>query len=238
MEDKQQAFNDLLIFKYVCDKHNIIFWLDWGTLLGAVRDKKFIPWEQDIDLGFHKAELDKILEYETILDCLGFKLFKKPEGYALIHEGLTSKIDLGCYEVKNGIAYQNCLDYNRFGEFCDMTLFVLDLIEPDYKYETNLSKNTLFLLIKIAGFLPLRNSFKKIVKLLMEKIGIKKRVLVANRNDYFTHFSKVLFYGVEFKAPNNVKNYLTSLYGKDWRTPKNWIENKNDKWEEFRNVRK
>jgi len=35
----------------VFENHKITYWLDGGTLLGAVRDGKFIDWDNDIDLG-------------------------------------------------------------------------------------------------------------------------------------------------------------------------------------------
>ena len=49
--------NDL---KRVCDKNGIRFMLAYGTLIGAVRHKGFIPWDDDFDVWICREEFEKL----------------------------------------------------------------------------------------------------------------------------------------------------------------------------------
>jgi lipopolysaccharide cholinephosphotransferase len=60
---KKVLFGMLKDFKNICEILNIDYSLAGGTMLGAVRHKGFIPWDDDIDVLVKRKDIDKIKEY-------------------------------------------------------------------------------------------------------------------------------------------------------------------------------
>lgn len=115
-------------FARVCDKNALRYWVDSGTLLGAIRHKGFIPWDDDIDVVMFREDYDRLLS-------IARSEFRKPyvfqtaytekhyvRGHAQLRDSRTTAI----------IPVELFKDFNQ-GIFID--IFVLDYVPDDEKEE-------------------------------------------------------------------------------------------------------
>lgn len=58
---QQYILNILVTFDKVCREHNLSYYLWAGTMLGAVRHKGFIPWDDDADVAMPREDYDKLM---------------------------------------------------------------------------------------------------------------------------------------------------------------------------------
>lgn len=88
----------LALFARKCRENGLRYWLDYGTLLGAVRHRGFIPWDDDLDASMMRPE------YERLLELLP-ALFPREEGFTwkrhaflqIGYEGTPLNIDVYPY---------------------------------------------------------------------------------------------------------------------------------------------
>ena len=86
----------------ICRKCNIHYSMVGGTMLGAIRHKGYIPWDDDADIGFLRGEYEKFREAcKTELDeeRFYFQDIRDTEGYRWGYGKLRRK---GTQFIRNG----------------------------------------------------------------------------------------------------------------------------------------
>lgn len=124
-------------FIRVCEENNLNYFLGYGSLLGAIRHKGFIPWDDDIDVLMYREDFEKLC---AIADkAFTFPYFfqtpisEKGHSFFRTHPQLRNSLTTGA--IKDDI-HRNI---NR-GIFLD--IFILDKISPEKvaEHRTELNK--------------------------------------------------------------------------------------------------
>ena len=236
-EQENTLVNLLWQVKEVLDKYNIEFWLDCGTLLGAVRNRKFLAWEHDIDLGiWHKNFSDnlKISIFDTLCER-GFKVhISKLVNHMHIRKG-RNYIDINFYQLVDNKAIWPMLTNPLY----KLLNYFAHVLSAPYDYEIDkkefLTKRIIRkIVVGISRTIP--SFLRKSIAHLISSIRISNnRVLWIIPSSYFLNLSTIKFYGMEIKVPAEREEYLAYRYGKDWRIPrKNWVTSRDDETVKFR----
>lgn len=241
---------DLLIeFDRVCKKNSISYCLDSGTLLGAIRHKGFIPWDNDIDVIMLRSEFEKLrkiapTEFEA---PYFFQSFETDKGYYRGHAQLRNSETTGIIESEAGKKIQ----YNQ-GIFLDV--FILDGIGNQEEYESQLKEkqrliSKLYFLTEY-GKSPakrvlkrIRNYFYEIItKTNADKVFMEYETLCQKYNDseyvdkimyrsntrklyrlkkeWFSNLIDWDFEGYIFPVPAEYHQILSLYYGENYMIPK------------------
>lgn len=106
----------------ICDKYNLTYFVYGGTLLGAVRHKGFIPWDDDLDIAMFRKDYEIFMEKaQEELDETKFCL-QKSEQFGVIYEGFARLRD----NFSTAIIKKDCLRDSHHGIYID--IFPLDKV--------------------------------------------------------------------------------------------------------------
>ncbi len=236
---------DMLIeFDRICKKNNIGYILDAGTLLGAVRYKGFIPWDDDIDIRMLRSDYEsfcKIVEADLNSEKFIFQNEKTDKeyiwGYAKIRRKGTDFIRLGQehLRMKTGVFIDifPCDGLPKF-KINKMIYNFLALMSRKIAYSrigAKTEKNKYMrVLYKVLRCIPVKVSFI-IIDILSRVIDERNKELVGCiswygkkdklgfKKEWFTDRILIDFEGMMFYAPKDYDGFLIHSFGEDYMTP-------------------
>ncbi|KZX16034.1 LicD family protein [Methanobrevibacter cuticularis] len=234
LKDVQDMCLEILKFvDNVCKKHNIDYWIDVGTLLGAVRHGGYIPWDDDIDIGMMRNDYNKFIQIlddeiklnglENVMDSRRQRLFNNGKSvYACIQMKYHTSYSLGMIDI---FPY----DYIIIDEKDMNNDFNEKYAKERREYRKDIV-NTKELFDK-GTYMSLKKSNKEdeILKKHSDKLNmtLKKSDWIIPgfegsctfrfiENNCIFPLRNIKFEGYEFKSPKNPFKYLKLKYGKNY----------------------
>ena len=214
----------------ICKKHGLDYWLDGGTLLGAVRHGGFIPWDDDIDIAM---DCQDMIRFASIAPSeLPENLFlQSPQTDPGVKEQMVKVRDLNSLYIEKGDNFVR--DYVK-GIYVDIFPFEA---HPDIpksllkRLAKGITKSVSILhhphtyslrscaeLFWFGGKYLLYMGVWKVLKMTCKS---SRYANIPTMNGYgITHdrqtvlpLSHIKFEDAEFPAPHNPDQYLRNIYG-------------------------
>lgn len=229
----------------VCKKNNIKYCIIAGTLLGAVRHKGYIPWDDDADVAMVREEYEKFrmaVKNDLESDKFFFQDYKNTEnyrwGYGKIRRKNTECIRLGQEHINypTGVFIDvfpldnvpdNCI-LRGFHNFVCTIIRKFLWSEVGKVSEKNSIKRFFY---KIMAYVSKEKIFKKYEKLVQwsnKKVTKRVRILTfpTPKKKCYGYFRKwyeeledISFENYLFPAPKDYDEYLTFKFGEYLKLP-------------------
>ncbi|WP_201352086.1 LicD family protein [Hydrogenimonas urashimensis] len=223
----------------ICRRHNLAYWLDAGTLLGAVRHQGFIPWDDDIDIGLMRDDYENLIKYLAV---------ELPDDLVLQTLSTDPKYGFMFAKVRDRHSHiHGDIEYTYNGVFID--IFPFDYV-PKSKFILKIQYAIIQTIVGLRYAVEFRREkiwLKKSLKYLVDKNSIyrflyklafglnyifKSEEDVGNGlvcpwaffksirpKEVYLPPGKVEFEGKEYNAPHDIDRYLKALYGENYMTP-------------------
>lgn len=239
-ESKKLELDILLDIHKFCEENGLSYFLAYGTLIGALRHKGFIPWDDDIDIQMPRADYNKLIETY------------KSDRYTLIKPGSARAVHSFVKIIdERTVKIEPEYDYKNGNLGIDIDIFPIDgAPQDDAQYDKWFNKLRRIYRNYVYAMKKPEGSFKHVAKVKLIKLFLKKpeyylrkaeelhRLYPYESSQYvaavescfngkgnrvkaecFDGFTLVPFEGYQLRAPLGYDTVLRSLYGDYMKMP-------------------
>lgn len=155
----------------VCDKYNLKYFLIGGSLIGAIRHKGFIPWDDDIDVGLLREDYNKLLKVAD-------KEFKTPFFFQTPYNDMIYRGHAQIRNINTTAILKDELDYYTYNQGIFIDVFPFDEYPKTEKLKQRQQKKCKFLVRLMLNYIKGINNKKNWQNLLINPfvkiIGYKR----------------------------------------------------------------
>lgn len=210
-------------FIYICENNNLTYFLSGGSLLGAIRHKGFIPWDDDIDIAMPRKDYDRLIEIANSL---------LPEHYELQHYSLANSTPFNTHHIqivdkRTSVIKKWTINKKTISIWID--IFPLDgmpksrLLLLYHYYKTRvcwLVMQTCWLKDNV-DILKKRPTYQKLFIDIFKKLPKIKQSTIIHLMECFDSLAKKY----DFNTSNNICSFH-GIYGKKEILKKDWFSEK------------
>jgi lipopolysaccharide cholinephosphotransferase len=211
----------------ILERHNIPYFISFGTLLGAVRHKGFVPWDDDFDLFLFEETYDEAMSYlekELPEHLLVHSIKTDPiyfPAWNIVRNLRTEVVDGGLYNQDNNLLKYKCigLDMYRMKKVENRNVEIYKIEEAKIffkkKFEFGIiseafySDNITRLDKELEQAIINREKVADKSMLYSFIFGLKKSLL----HEQIFPLKRYRFEGVDFWGPSDSNAFLESTYG-------------------------
>ncbi len=222
--------NNWELLKYslnILQNMRITAWLDQGSLLGIIREGRFLPWDSDIDLGIWDKDI-RGREDEFFNEMSSKGRVTVRQNFIFIHsqsKGLYKSISIARYHRcgEKAVKYMQKFYNSKILKALIVPIGGWVTKEPGFKLcavSKNLGSNN------ISHNRKILNMTGKFLLFMRSKILDLLSKDIRNEVDasFFDNLKPIKIMDIEVHIPVESEKYLELKYGKEWKIPdKNWI---------------
>lgn len=227
----------LLEFDRICRRHQIAYWLDFGTLLGAVRHGGFIPWDDDMDVCIFGSDYERLRQ--ALIDELPSRFCLqdvRTDRHVFVEYGRLRDRQSYCYYPKFVLQHEQGLWLDIFMVDRVPSLKLRNMADFFYRRayreihhygEVTYHSKTKILLNKLMGYVlyPFASGLVRLVKWLGRRrrssvlAGFASHQRAWCIEQELMPLQEISFEGHSFFAPHDTDAYLRRKYGDYMQIP-------------------